>query len=581
MDLGSHIASLGLKTIGEYQRWCRDHGLSGALTKPWQERRRERALARQDTAAAASGREVEEHAVALGLSGVEEYRTWCVRHGLSDALHKGSRQRLKELDLARQERGDAALHAVRRLTRRPTETIEAIFSGDIGAGELKTEYLRRVAGVAADLSGSPPVRAALRHLLLHLEGCADLADLTPAVAQLGAAPGNTFLDGLAALARHCDLWLRDPADWRPGTHSRQRQFGSLARHLLARYGLPAFMDSAWFRGDTPQARQQQSWFVHLGTGGNLRAAEVPVALTRRMAHCFLQAPDDCTVEQALRWGQIVGQGGDEALVRAVNVTFLGESFQAEEFWGTVIHWLVRNPMLDPEWVGPVVDYIHHRKYEPQEVPLPGGGLGRGDPAEPNFSMKSRSAVKLLRQVEEWHARLARETRASTAEWHSCGIEGFELTEQGPGGAEVCWRVCELTTTRELNAEGRAMHHCVRSYVGSCRRGKTAVFSLQLSVVEPQAEGATSALTRRREGTRGDPEDGGRTSAERIMTVAVNPHTRQITQARGRFNALSSGRFHQHQKRRGLTDVYRACLRRSRAVLHQWAQARQLTWNNRI
>ena len=68
---------------------------------------------------------------------------------------------------------------------------------------------------------------------------------------------------------------------------------------------------------------------------------------------------------------------------------------------------------------------------------------------------------------------------------------------------------------------------------------------------------------------------------RVMTIAVNTRTRQITQTRGRFNALPSGRFEPHQKKRVMDAAYRACLRRSRGILHQWAEAENLTWGRRI
>ena len=125
------------------------------------------------------------------------------------------------------------------------------------------------------------------------------------------------------------------------------------------------MDSVWFRGAHEEARIQQSWFLHLGGGANIRTADLlPLGLTKNMAHHFLQAPDTYTVEEALRYGQIMGQDGDEALVEAVIDTRLGSSFEHESFWATVIQFLVRHPMLDPDLIGPIVDFIHEQRFEP-------------------------------------------------------------------------------------------------------------------------------------------------------------------------------------------------------------------------
>ena len=45
------------------------------------------------------------------------------------------------------------------------------------------------------------------------------------------------------------------------------QFGSPARHLLARYDAPAFLVAAWFAGPTPDGVRQQRWFKHGGRKG--------------------------------------------------------------------------------------------------------------------------------------------------------------------------------------------------------------------------------------------------------------------------------------------------------------------------
>ena len=310
-DLETHIASLGLRTVEEYRAWCRRHGLSGASSKTWQERRQERGLAQRDVATAAAESAAQEHARALGLDGLDQYRAWCRAHGLGEALHKSPRQRQKERDLAHRERSQAALKSVRRLTRRPAETITTLLKGELDAGNLRAEHLKRIAEIGQTAPAAE--RDDLLPLLLHVEQHGDLLASGPALPRLGRQEGNTFVDGLAALSRHRADWVHPLDEWRPDSHSRRRQFGSLARHLLAEHAPPAFMDSAWFRGPTEAAAQQQKWYKHLGGGQNIRTAGVPVDLTRRMAHVFQEAPDDSTVEEALRWAQVVGQGGGEPL----------------------------------------------------------------------------------------------------------------------------------------------------------------------------------------------------------------------------------------------------------------------------
>ena len=77
------------------------------------------------------------------------------------------------------------------------------------------------------------------------------------------------------------------------------------------------MDSVWFLGNGREAVRQQGWFLHVGRGQNIRTADLPLPYTKRMAHRFMQAPADFTVEAALRWGQIHGLGGKERLARTI------------------------------------------------------------------------------------------------------------------------------------------------------------------------------------------------------------------------------------------------------------------------
>ena len=135
--------------------------------------------------------------------------------------------------------------------------------------------------------GDRRVRERTLELLLHVVPLTHFLDASPAVPQYGRAAGNTWIDGLVALAHHWQGWQRPVEDWRPHTHNTRRQFASLARHLLTQYPVPSFMDSVWFLGTGPSALRFQRWFGHIGTGNSIRMADVPIPLTKRMAHHFM------------------------------------------------------------------------------------------------------------------------------------------------------------------------------------------------------------------------------------------------------------------------------------------------------
>ena len=321
-----------------------------------------------------------------------------------------------------------------------------------------------------------------------------------------------YVEAMARLATHWRAWRRHPCDWDHRACNGAAQFNRLVRHLLADYPVPAFFDAAWFNGDAG-AEAERRWFVHVGTGHNLRTARgLPVPLTRAMAHHAMLAPADLSVFHALRWGQVRGLGGGAGLARAVIASRLRVPVVDEPFWLTVLQFLAAHPAIDPGQVGPLVDYLHDRRFEPRPARVVNGvAVADGRPPQPAFSMKGRTPAGLLRQVEAWHRALGRSTAGVRLRWESCGIGGFECVEGEPPDQRV-FTVTELLDGHELREEGLSLAHCVGSYARWCARGRWAIFSLR--------------------------EDAGQGPKRRVTAEVVVP-SRTVTQARGRYNRLPS------------------------------------------
>jgi len=523
---------------------------------------RRRRTRRADVQAARRRAELKSHMKRLGLPNEAQYRKWCRDHGLGDGLCKSEQQKKSERKRASAERGDALLVRQRSHTRNPRSTFRQLYDRSLPKGRLGADYLYRVRAGFSHLTDDAASRRAYLDLLLAVEPYDRLFGSDPAQPHLGTFPENSFADALAHLASRRAEWVRKLSDWEPNTHNPRRQFAHLARHLLARYDdVPAFLDAAWFgpyRGrGSGELRRRQGWFVHLGRGGNLRTApDMPVALTKRMAHLFLQADDELLPEEALRWAQVAGQGGTDELAREVVHSRLGRCFDHEAFWSSVVTWLVRTPQLGLEDVGPVIDYLHHQKFVPVERQLPGGEIEVGPPPQPAMTMKSRSVTKLLRQVEEWHVELAQrpapESRAARRapslprqEWGSASIEDYEVVEAGGHGEDrVVWSIRQLRNRSELATEGREMHHCVFSLAKKCRSGATSIWSLGVRQ--------------------------GRGRRVQVLTIAVEPTTRQVTELRGRYNALPTMERRQ-QRNGGIDKAYARLMVQGRSVLNRWAQ----------
>jgi PcfJ-like protein len=447
------------------------------------------------------------HLRSLGLSTVEEYIAWCGQHGFGRGTNKNWRVRLKERSYANRAIAEARLAQKKQEIRKPEKVIDRIFSGDLNEHDVSQPHLKKISRACKVTS----LRNKSAHVLLkHISKCSKLVSDQLAIPQYGWQAGNTFIDGLMALARHSQNWIRPVADWKPQTHNNHRQFASLARHLLAEWPIPSFMNSVWFFGDGQEAERRQYWFLHLGRGQNIRTADLPLPYTKRMAHHFMSAPGDFTVEAALRWGQIRGLGGTERLVRVVIGTRLGNDFQNNEFWTTVLQCFIANPMLDPAKIGPIIDFIHQQRFVSEDVFVAPGVVERKSPPQPNFTMRGRSPASLLRQVDAWHRTLAKIDQPK-ADWPGSEIEPFQFVEGAEKGGNLkIWTITELLSTKALFAEGRKMKHCVASYASSCARGICSIWTLEVETFEGKSK---------------------------ILTVEVRNASRMIVQARGMRNVL--------------------------------------------
>ncbi len=458
------------------------------------------------------------HLEALGLNSMADYRAWCSHYGFGPATKKSERQRELEVREARRAFAEHRLSQKKREQRSFRATVDEIFRGQLIADQVTSQTLKLLCEAYVSLQACKFVRQAFRELLSAVGDATDLIRVNPVISQYGLSRGNTYLDALLALAHHAQEWIRPPMEWKPTTHNVDRQFQSLSRHLFARWPVPAFMDSVWFQGTSFEARQKQTWFVHLGRGENIRTLPLPIPYTKRMAHHFMQAPAESTVEEALRWGQIRALGGSTRLVKSVMGTRLRTCYKQNEFWTTVFQFLIANPMLDLAHVGPLIDYLQNEKFTPQEVFVSPGVIEHRPPSQPNLTMKGRSPETLLRNVDAWHRNLSK-VKQTAAEWVASGIGGFRFVEGAETGDNArIWTVTELLSSAALIAEGRKMKHCVATYARSCAQGVCSIWAMETENISGRSK---------------------------VLTLEVSNQTRVLVQARGKCNVLPT------QKERGI------------------------------
>jgi len=420
------------------------------------------------------------------------------RKSLLDHLTKRHvfRRQYQEENRERLERNSQ--EADQALANATTQNLQALIrrigANEIDEDELRTEVVRTIYN-SFQQSQNPDL---ICQLLTHVEKTPKLL------------ASKDFTTGVICLARNAKAWLRPCEQWIPRSHNARKQFSSLARHLWANYDVPIFMDQAWTQG----TEREQVWFRHLGIGQSIRtASELPIQMTKKMAHHFCQAPGKYSIPAAFRWSQVHALGGDRRLADALRETRLAREFQDDDFWLTVLRFFVNNPMLDTAHVNPIVDYIWNQRFQPVVVFVARGVAEERPPEQPNFSMCGRTADSILRAVEAWHRRLGTDSRAGDLQWRKSNIEDFEYTE---GTAESRntrhWRIRELVNSKELVAEGRQMEHCVSSYSRSCHAGKCSIWTMEVET-----------------------QDG----VEKCVTIEVSHSKKQICQVRGKRNRHAS------------------------------------------
>ncbi len=305
-----------------------------------------------------------------------------------------------------------------------------------------------------------------------------------------------YLAGLFTMCRYTHAMMHPVKEWKRPSHSAERQFVSLVNLCFVRYKVPGFLYQVWL--DTKKNTQQQ-WFIDLGSGKNIRRVRgLPITMTKKMAHLFLQATDELTVEEALRWSQARGMGCSDQIAEAVAMSRLSRNrFHAESFWESVIRFIAQQPEEYADKVCEVIDYIAYA-YEQNT----------------DFSMKGRTWNALWRQTQAWHEELNRERKlGGRYVWESSGI-GERLITKGSGTKTKTFQLIELSSSKALAMEGRKMHHCVSTYAYVCYKRRSAVFSLRMY---DQAV----------------PEE------TTLATIEVDLKQRRVVQAKARFNARIS------------------------------------------
>ncbi|MBX3529876.1 MAG: PcfJ domain-containing protein [Rhizobiaceae bacterium] len=310
--------------------------------------------------------------------------------------------------------------------------------------------------------------------------------------------------------------IRSGADWHP--QMKTRDAGKLrlaaARHLYARYAVPAHLEAVWLDAgglNADETRLRQRWFAIAGGGRSLYKEGAGEWLSRKEVHAFLNPPGAMAFDEAF-WQAVARSYTDDlGLALRIARSKIARTGRLNfAFWREAVRFFIANP-APLETVDDLCDYL--------------AAAIAGDRA---YSLKGRTLGSLTRQMLDWHRDVAAVRRIEAAQQRAARAAGREAEPAGRWAGsplqDWSWQlagekakarreefvVTQLNTAGELVAETRAMHHCVSTYAAKCIAGQASIWSLRLKTVR---------------------------GAERLLTIELDRCNRAV-QVRGFANRLA-------------------------------------------
>ncbi|MBU3011494.1 PcfJ domain-containing protein [Polaribacter vadi] len=283
--------------------------------------------------------------------------------------------------------------------------------------------------------------------------------------------------------------VRNIEDWECNNFDKEEQLRALIRHCFANYETPVFLENSFFGCN----KRDMLWYIQIGKGKSVKSlTQMPINLTKKMAHGFKNAPAYFDANEALRYTQALGFGASIKTAKVIAFSSLSVINKREEiFWATVVQFFAKETSLKTVDVNEMFDYLGYKYRENK-----------------SFSVKGRTQKSLLFQANEWKKRVYRDEIVEVLSWKASGIKPLNL-EQTENGKPVVYKTVELLNSIALFDEGNAMHHCVAEYDEDCKYNDIAIFSLQ-------KESIGESITR-------------------LATIEVGLKARQIFEAKAKYN----------------------------------------------
>jgi hypothetical protein len=92
-----------------------------------------------------------------------------------------------------------------------------------------------------------------------------------------------------------------------------------------------------------------------------------------------------------------------------------------------------------------------------------------------FNFSGRTPQSLISLTNEWHIKMSRIAAIGKETWS--GLPYLNKTYDDIPN-EKTWAITQIKTEKDLHKEGKAMHHCVYSYLDKCLRGEVGIYRIE-------------------------------------------------------------------------------------------------------
>ncbi len=278
-----------------------------------------------------------------------------------------------------------------------------------------------------------------------------------------------------------ELFVRNPEDWVSKSHNVEKQKLDFLKWIYCKYKTPHFMFSVFEKTDgniykNPYRRTSIAssklkypeeyielffdWFISIAQGKSFykRHSEF---FSRKESHIFVNIKNNKNILENYWLCKCEACGLNMGLTyKIVSIFSTTPEFMLRWSLHEFIKFSKRfEDDIDLNGIHEVIDYV------------------RSKSVEKTFSLKGRSLSSLIKHSNEWHKELQKiKFGDSNKSWSGIGIDSWKYVEKADN-VEITWNIKELLTSKDLYKEGRALKHCVASYVGSCTHGSSNIFSL--------------------------------------------------------------------------------------------------------